>query len=378
MSSADLTPFERVPSGKPHRAGLPASHSTPRQIPLNFFGIPFGLLGLADCWLVAAAFGLAPVAIGRVLVAVSVLTWALVGFMHVRGMRAHQVTLNSELSDPIAGPFISLALISPMLASAEALYPYSHTAGIAVTDALVVTVVLLAGWFTGQWIYRPLELAKVHPGYFLPSVAGGFVASGSAALVGQTHLAEVLFGLGLVSWIVLGSIVLGRLVLGPPLPSALIPTIAIEVAPAPVATFAAFVIDGHRVDATVQLLAGYGLLMVIAQVRLLPAYLALKFMPSFWAFTFAWAAVAFAGLFWLGVTHPTGWRAESYVALALITGLIGAIAARTVVALQRGNLLGTAVPATPATPGISPRGARRDSPEMTGQTARSTKGATND
>ena len=33
---------------------------TPRPIPLNFFGIPFGLLGLADCWLVAASFGLAP------------------------------------------------------------------------------------------------------------------------------------------------------------------------------------------------------------------------------------------------------------------------------------------------------------------------------
>jgi tellurite resistance protein len=42
---------------------------------------------------------------------------------------------------------------------------------------------MLAGWFTGQWIYRPLELAKVHPGYFLPSVAGGFVASASAGLV---------------------------------------------------------------------------------------------------------------------------------------------------------------------------------------------------
>jgi tellurite resistance protein len=311
----------------------------PRLIPLNFFGIPFGLLGLADSWLVAASFGLAPVAIGRVLVAIAVLAWVVVGSAHLRGMLAHRVRLGAELADPVAGPFFSLVVLTPMLAAADALYPYSHTAGTVVVDVGVASTIVLAGWFTGQWIYGHLELAEVHPGYFLPSVAGGFVVSASAALAGQIGLAEMLFGLGLISWIVIGSIVLGRLFLGPPLATPLMPTIAIEVAPAAVATFAAFVIDGQRVDTLVRLLAGYGLLMVVAQVRLLPTFLKLKFMPSFWAFTFAWAAVAFAGLFWLGVTHPTGWRAESYMALGLITAFISAIAARTVLALYRGQLI---------------------------------------
>jgi tellurite resistance protein len=328
----------------------------PRPIPLNFFGIPFGLLGLADSWLVAANFSLAPVAVGRVLVAVAVLAWAVVGAAHLRGMLARRITLAAQLADPIAGPFISLAVLTPTLAAADALYPYSHTAGAAVVDVGVVLTVVLAGWFTGQWIYGQLELAKVHPGYFLPSVAGGFVASAAAALVGQTHVAEMLFGLGVISWIVIGSIVLGRLFLGPPLPTPLIPTIAIEVAPAAVATFAAFVIDGQRVDTLVRVLAGYGLLMVIAQIRLLPTFLKLTFMPSFWAFTFAWAAVAFAGLFWLGVTHPTGWRLESYVALALITAFIGSIAARTMLALHRGELIPAPAPApvVPTTPDFHP------------------------
>ena len=324
----------------------------PRPIPPNFFGIPFGLLGLADSWLVAANFGLAPVAIGRVLVAVAVLVWAVIGAAHLRGMLAHRVSLPAEIADPIAGPFISLAVLTPMLASADALYPYGHTAGTTVVDVGVMLTVVLAGWFTGQWIYGQLELAKVHPGYFLPSVAGGFVASAAAALVGQTLLAQALFGLGVISWIVIGSIVLGRLFLGPPLPTPLIPTIAIEIAPAAVATFAAFAIDGQRVDTLARVLAGYGLLMVIAQIRLLPTFLKLKFMPSFWAFTFAWAAVAFAGLLWLGVTHPTGWRPASYVTLALITAFIGAIAARTVLALRRGQLVPAPAPSpvVPITP----------------------------
>jgi tellurite resistance protein len=320
--------------------------SPARAIPLNFFAIPFGLLGLADCWLVGAAFGLAPVIIGRLLVAVAVLAWVVIGLAHVRGMRAHDVGLGEELAHQVAGPFASLAVIVPMLAAADALYPLSHSAGTVVVDVLIVATVLLAGWFTGQWIYRPIELANVHPGYFLPSVAGGFVASASAGLIGQRGLAETIFGLGLVCWIVLGSIILGRLLLGPALPAPLMPTVAIEVAPAAVATFAAFVIDGHQVDLLVRALGGYGLLMVIAQFRLLPAYRRLSFTPSFWAFTFSAAAVTFAGLFWLGVTHPAGWRAESYAALTIISVFIGAIAVRTVIALQRGQLIPPSVPAT--------------------------------
>lgn len=313
--------------------------SVPRPIPLNFLSIPFGLLGLADCWLVAAHSGLAPVLAGRVLVALAVTVWMIVAVAHVRGMRAHRITLGEELADPVAGPFASLAVIVPMLAAADALYPLEHLAGTFVTDSGIVLTVLLAGWFTGQWIYRPLELAKIHPGYFLPSVAGGLVASVSAGLVGQRGLAEVLLGLGLICWLVLGSIILGRLLLGPPLPAALTPTLAIEVAPAAVATFAAFVIDGHRVNDPVRLLAGYGLLMVIVQLRLLPTYLRLPFTPSFWAFTFSWAAVTFAAMSWLGTTHPEGWRAASYIALTLITTFIAAIATRTAQALKRGQLL---------------------------------------
>jgi tellurite resistance protein len=104
----------------------------------------------------------------------------------------------------------------------------------------------------------------------------------------------------------------------------------------------------------VRLLAGYGLLMVIAQVRLLPAYLRLSFTPGFWAFTFSWSAVAAAGMFWLGVAHPTGWRAESYVALALISAFIGAIAVRTVVALRRRQFLPSPIAAASTVPDPSP------------------------
>jgi tellurite resistance protein len=323
----------------------------PPKIPLNLFSIPFGLIGLADCWLVAAGFGLAPVTLGRVLVAIAVAAWIVVLTAYARGARAHRTPPASELADPVAGPFAALIVITPMLAGADGLYPLDHTAGTVVVDIGITLTLLLGGWLTGEWIYKPLALDKIHPGYFLPSVAGGLVAAVSSADVGQTHLAWLLFGVGILSWIVLGSIILTRLFIGSPLPTPLIPTLAIEVAPAAVATFAWFSLNGPRIDAVVRLLAGYGLLMVVVQVRLMPGYLRLRFMPSFWAFTFSWAAVAFAGLTWLGVSHPAAWRVESYVALALISVLVGGIAARTALALGRRQLLPVAAPLTAPEPG---------------------------
>jgi tellurite resistance protein len=315
------------------------------KIPLNLFGTAFGLAGLAGSWLAMAETGRAPVAVGDVLIALAGVTWLVVLVAYLRSaLSAHR--LFADLTDPVAGPFAALALIVPMLVAAEGIYPHAHTAGRVGLDVFLVLTVLLGGWFTGQWIYIPMNLDAFHPGYFLPTVAGGLVAATGAAQVGQHRLAVAAFGLGLICWIIVGSVIMGRLLFGPLVPPPLLPTYAIEVAPPAVATLAWFAINGGRVDTVATVLGGYGVLMVVAQLRLLPAYLRLPFMPSTWAFTFSWAAVVTAGLRWLQALQPTGYVAWQWVLLALVTALVGAIAARTVVALARRQLL----PRPPAPP----------------------------
>ena len=144
-----------------------------------------------------------------------------------------------------------------------------------------------------------------------------------------------------ICWVILASLVLGRLLFRPSLPDLLLPTIAIEVAPAAVASIAWFAMNGGKVGPVVTGLAGYGLLMVVAQLRLLPMYLRLRFMPTFWGFTFSWAVVASATLLWadVGVKGGTARDVETYLLLAAITLLIVAIAIRTLIAIARGTLL---------------------------------------
>lgn len=322
------------------------------RIPLGFFGIPFGLVGLGEVWTTMARDHHVPAVVGDVVLIAALVVWLAVVsayLAYVVTARSTRAALSADLLDPAASPLASLALITPMLLASLGLYPHAATAGLVVTDVFLVLTVLLGAWFTGQWIYGPLELDRVHPGYFLPTVAGGLVASASAAIVGQPRLAEAMFGLGVLCWIVLGSLILGRLLFRPMLPPALQPTLAIEVAPAAVASLAWFQIYGDRLDAVAAFLAGYGMLMVLAQVRLIPAYLRLSFTPGTWSFTFSWAAVATSAIVWLQNAHPLGYQAGQYVLAAAITSLVGAIGVRTVVAISRRQLLPRRpVPARPA------------------------------
>jgi tellurite resistance protein len=338
---------------------------TATRVPLNFFGIPLGLAGLAETWLTMADYGRAPEAPGQVLLAISALVWLTVLGGYLRYVLSDRPALVRDLTDPIAGPFASLAVITPMLLAAGGLYPLAPGAGRVLLDVFLALTVLLGAWFTGQWIYRPLELDNFHPGYFLPTVAGGLIASYGAATVGQRGLAEVMLGLGAVCWLVLGSITMGRLLFRPPLPSPLLPTLAIEVAPAAVASLAYFALRGDHVGTVIAFLGGYGLLMALAQLRLLPAYLRLPFMPGTWAFTFSWTAVATTAVHWLNDTAPGGYRIYEYVVLAAISALVGGIAVRTLVAIGRRQLLPKPVPAATvaAEPARSPAVAANTHPD---------------
>jgi tellurite resistance protein len=335
---------------------------TTPKIPLNLFGIPFGLAGLGEAWTALAGERHAPALIGEVIMVVAAAAWLAVVAAYlshlITAARPARVSFSADLLDPIASPFASLALIVPVLLASDGLYPHAAPPAKVITDLFIALTVLLGGWFTGQWIYRPVELDRFHPGYFLPTVAGGLIASGGAAIIGQQRLAEVLLGLGVVSWLVVGSLILGRLFFRPMLPPPLQPTLAIEVAPAAVTSLAWFAIHGDRVDAVTAFLAGYGMLMVLAQLRLLPAYLRLTFMPSFWAFTFSWAAVATTGIIWLQSTQPTGYRIWQYVLVAAITALVGGIAIRTVIAIGRHQFL----PRPPAAPAAATGSAGQTSP----------------
>jgi tellurite resistance protein len=70
--------------------------------------------------------------------------------------------------------------------------------------------------------------------------------------------------------------------------------------------------------------------LALVQLRLLPLYRQLEFGPSFWAFTFCWAAVTALGLRWLQIEDPPHASLYAGLAAGAVSLLVAVIAAASV------------------------------------------------
>jgi tellurite resistance protein len=313
----------------------------PRLTP-NLFGISFGLTGLGEVWAAASRLYAAPSVVTDALFVVAAAVWVVTLAAYVRDVAAHD-RWRTELRDPVFAPFTALVPIVAMLLGAE-LSRHARLAGELVTTVGLLATLALGGALIGQWVVEELSLAQWHPGYFIPTVAGGYLGSETMSALHHHDLAVLLFGYGSVSWLVLGSILLQRMFVESRLPTPLLPTMAIQMAPPVVAGVAWFGIDGERADALALAIAGYALLMAMVQLRLVPLFRTARFGPGWWAYSFSYAAVFVDVLHWLAAEHVPSGAAWSWLLLIVVTTAITALSVRTVGALRSGHFL--PVPAT--------------------------------
>jgi tellurite resistance protein len=302
------------------------------------FGIAYGLAGLATCWGYAALLRLAPALVADILFIITAAVWLVLVVGYLSQVPRRPGGWRAELADPVLGPFVSLIPIVGMLL-AIGLMPHSLAAGRWLFAIFAAATTALAGWMTGQWIVEDLDLDKLHSGYVLPAVAGGLIASIGAALAGWTGLAHAFMGLGVLSWLLIGSLIMSRLLFRPPLPRPLTPTLAIEVAPPAIAGLAYLTITHGKVDPVALALGGFTVLTVIVQLRLIPVYRRLAFTAALWSFAFPYAAVATFALHWINYGKPVGYKIWAWVVLLAITAFIAALAAETTAALARRRFL---------------------------------------
>jgi len=85
---------------------------------------------------------------------------------------------------------------------------------------------------------------------------------------------------------------------------------------------------------------------VLVQLRLIPLYRSVPFGPSWWAFSFSYAAVFVDAIHWLAAERTQQGRAWAYVVAAVVSAAVLILALRTVVALKRGTFLPAPPPTT--------------------------------
>jgi tellurite resistance protein len=316
-------------------SGQPRERRRPGRIPPSRFGVVLGLAGLGSAWYVAGAkLGTPPAVPDAINVVAAAALLVLGGLYAMQGPR--QVL--ADLRDPVQAPFVVVASLTAMILAA-ALARHSFTAGRTLVVIFLAVTIGGAGWLIGQWMNGDLDMASVHSGYYLPAVGGGLLGASMLAQVHLHALAEAAFGLGIVSWLIVGSVVLTRLFSARRLPAALVPTMAIEIAPPAMAGVAYFALARPGITLIAYAIGGYAVLMALAQIRLIPVYFTLRFSPGFWSFTFPCAITVTYALEWITRANPPGAIGYTIVAITAITALIATIAARSVVATAQGRFL---------------------------------------
>jgi tellurite resistance protein len=310
------------------------------RVPPNAFGVAFGLSGFASVWRAAGPVLGIPSGVPDGLFILTAAVWLVLIVAYAAQRPAR---LRADFRDPVLAPFLSLPAIVGMTLSAS-LATVAFTAGQALVIVFLVIALAFGGWLTGQWVVEVLDHDHMHPGYFLPTIAAGSIGASAAIQVHLHAAADAAFGVGVISWLLLGPTVLSRLFFHPHMPAALAPTLAIETAPPAIAGVAYFALTHGTIGLVAYSLGGYAVLMAVMQMRFVPLYMRLRFSVSTWAFTFSYAIAAEYALEWINLTKVAGGAAYAAILVAFITLLVGGIGARTVVAIMRGQFLPTAAP----------------------------------
>jgi len=265
----------------------------------------------------------------EVLFAASVIAW--VGFTAlyiVSGVR-RSGSFGMDLRHPISGPFAAyIPVVGILLAAHYA--TWMPAAAPWLVGTFVGALVIVAGQLVAYWISSGLPQDSLHPGYFLPVIAGSFIASIGLSRVGAQPAAIAAFGVGIFFWLVVGTVIFGRLITGARYPTELVPTMAVLLAPPATGGVAWFLISQGLPNPIQDALAGILIVMLLVQLMLIPQYVKVPFSMTHWAFAFPLAATCNYVIRWMAVLRFPGWQVIAWSTLTIGTAVILAIAARSI------------------------------------------------
>ena len=306
-------------------------------IPASFFGIVLGLVGLGDCWRVAHRAWDLPKAIGEIVMITGFVVWVVLILLYLAKWAWHREEALAEWRHPVQSCFVGLSGVATILAGI-AIAPYASAFATALF-AIGAAVQLAYGVrFTSVLWMGGRDEATVSPALYLPTVAGNFVSAFGAGYFGYPELGVLFLGAGVLSWLALESMITHRLSAMASLPLPMRPAMGIMLAPPVVGCigylFVTGGLEGPPPDLVCLGLLGYGVILALILLRLLPWVMKQPFTASYWAFSFGVTALAFDAITFV-VRGMSGWMevlatvlfvGANLVLLALIIGTIRLLA----------------------------------------------------
>ncbi|MBJ7380509.1 MAG: dicarboxylate transporter/tellurite-resistance protein TehA [Polynucleobacter sp.] len=307
-------------------------------IPASFFGIVLGMVGLGDCWRLAAKVWGLPSQIGEAIMFIAFGVWVFLIIQYLfKWMRSREEAL-AEFNHPVQSCFIGLSGVATLLA-AVAIGPHWHALAQLLFVIGALMQLIYGVYFMGRSWMGERDISSTTAAIYLPSVAGNFVSAFVSGYMGYQDVGILFFGAGLFSWLMIESLITHRLYHSTALPETLRPTIGIMLAPPVVGCIGYLFITSGRPDIVAQALFGYGLLQLLLLARVLGWVTKQPFTASYWAFSFGITAIAFDAIVFVqrGLTGYIEWL--SIILFVFANAVLLLLIVKTVLKFFNGTLL---------------------------------------
>ncbi|MBK7080155.1 MAG: SLAC1 anion channel family protein [Betaproteobacteria bacterium] len=316
-------------------APAPASQRL-EHFPVSFFATVMGTAGLAIAWHKAHLVLGAPVVVGEAILYLATALFAVLLLLYAAKWLRHPGAVMQEARHPVRINFfasisIGLLLLAIGWSGGE---PGFARALWAAGTLLHLAFTLMA---MSSWIHHShYEIKHANPAWFIP-VVGNIIVPLVGVRFAPLELSWFFFSIGIVFWPVLLSIILYRLFFHPALPERLTPTLFILLAPPAVGCLAWMALTG-QVDAFARILFYCSLFLLLLLGVGAMRFLRAPFYLSSWAYSFPLAAVTIVTLAMAEALHADVLRALAAALLGLVSIVVAALVARTVVAAMRGEI----------------------------------------
>lgn len=262
-----------------------------KLLPASFFAMTLGLAETGNAWRIAHNLWALPAAVGELLQLMAALSFVVFLAMYAGKWMRHRGVAIAEARDPVQSAFLALIPESIILI-ALAMQPYAiQLAGAMFWGGSCLNLLYGAWRLAANWTQQRTA-EQIVPPVYLPYAASVLVNALAAGLFGYTAYGWMLFGVGVISWLVLDSAVTQQLMTGG-LAEKTRNFMGIYSAPPVVALVAYQVLAGEQAHTAVTYgLAGYAMFM-FAGLGFAGRWLARQdFAPGYWAYTFGLATLA--------------------------------------------------------------------------------------
>lgn len=307
-----------------------------QNMPISFFAMVMGLVGLTIAWEKASDLYQFSTAIYSTLLIQSVVVFVILAGLYLYKVLNFRQALLKEWANPVKMNFIPAISISLLLFSI-AFMSISINSSLALWAAGTILHLVILLMVMNSWLHHEkYEIHHINPAWFIPAV-GNVIVPLAGVPLGYAELSWFFFSVGITFWLILMVIIFNRIIFHMPLPVKLLPTLFILIAP-PAVGFLSYIKLTGELDAFAHVLYNFALFLTILLLSQLPRFARLPFFISWWAYSFPLAAMSIASMVMGQISGKAFYGTIGLGLLFTLSALIVVLFIKTLMAVQHGKV----------------------------------------